>query len=333
MTTGDLIKALFRSYKQGDDGLFMETAQKIITEEKNKNHNVLARDLQRILNNGENKSSTLFRTIPSWQKLPTDRESGLSLIDIREPNRLLSDLLFTQNLERQINDIALQYRRRDVLRSYRLNPKQKILFAGPPGCGKTITAEALSTELGLPLLYTRFDSVVSSYLGETATNLRKIFDFASRGTWIVFFDEFDAVGKSREDATEHGELKRVVNTFLQLLDGFESDSIFVAATNHQQLLDKALWRRFDDVLFFELPTIDDIIKLIEIKLRNFPHQLVYSELAEQFQGWSHADVERVCIESIKWCILEDVEYLNKEIFNKIATEQKNRIEIIQNNIN
>jgi len=149
-------------------------------------------------------------------------------------------------------------------------PATKLLFCGPPGCGKTLCAEIIASELGLPLLYTRFDAIVSSYLGETAANLRKVFEYASSSRWVVLFDEFDAIGKARDDAAEHGELKRVINSFLQLLDGFTAPSILIAATNHEQLLDPALWRRFDEILVFPRPSVHEIRSLLGMKLKKFP---------------------------------------------------------------
>ncbi|MDE2815634.1 MAG: ATP-binding protein, partial [Chloroflexota bacterium] len=173
----------------------------------------------------------------------------------------------------------------DVLEENGLRPSHKLLFCGPPGCGKTATAETIAGELGLPLIYVRFDSVVSSLLGETATNLRKVFEFIGRDTWIVLFDEFDAIGRSRDDITEHGEIKRVVNSFLQMLDNFDGRSLIVAATNFEQALDPALWRRFDEVVRFERPTQVQIERLMKIRLQPFSNsRLSIREYANQLEG-------------------------------------------------
>jgi SpoVK/Ycf46/Vps4 family AAA+-type ATPase len=155
------------------------------------------------------------------------------------------------------------------------------------------------------MLYVRFDSVVSSLLGETAANLRKVFDYASRGQWVVFFDEFDAIGRSRDDATEHGEIKRVVNSFLQLLDGFEGRSVVTAATNFEQVLDPAIWRRFDEVLRFELPTrelLEDVVALRLRPLRSNKEQVV--DLLDALVDATFADAERVCLDVRKRCALD-----------------------------
>lgn len=202
---------------------------------------------------------------------------------------------------------------------------------GPPGCGKTLCARIISNELGLPLLYTRFDAIVSSYLGETATNLRKVFTYASSGHWLLLFDEFDAIGKRRDDENEHGELKRVVNSFLQLLDGFSAPSLVVAATNHEQLLDPALWRRFDEIVTFPRPSVREIEQLVSMKLKNFPTtDLKMHALAASLRGMSHADIERVCFDAIKACVIDGKDTLTQSEFTAALKQQKHRLHICTN---
>ena len=177
--------------------------------------------------------------------------------------------MLTEAISKTLGGLVEQYRRQDLLRSYGLKPSSKILFCGPPGCGKTVAAEAVAKALYLPLFLVRFDAVVSSFLGETAANLRKLFDFSISQPMVLLFDEFDAIGKHRMADDEHGEIKRVINSFLQMLDGYRGDALIIAATNHQGLLDPALWRRFDEVVLFDFPKPKDIECLIEINLRQF----------------------------------------------------------------
>lgn len=329
MASADLLKKIFKSYKQRDDNAFFAAALEIIAEEKRKNHNILARDLQRILENGDIRP--LHSThIQDFQKLPRDREKETVLLEIRSHEQYLSDIILSEKLSNQVEKIIEEYRSSSLIKTYGLKPRLKLLFAGPPGCGKTLCAEILTGELGLPMLYTRFDAVISSYLGETAANLRKVFDYAERGRWVVFFDEFDAIGKSRNDFEEHGELKRVVNTFLQLLDNFQSESIFIAATNHEILLDKALWRRFDDILFFDIPNDEQICKLLKLKLKGFNHKsLNIEKFIGQMSGWSHADIERVCIEAIKLSILASEDEVKEDKFMQAIQLQGDRAELIK----
>lgn len=175
----------------------------------------------------------------------------------------------------------------------------------------------LAGELGIPMLYVRFDALISSYLGETASNIRKVFDYAKQDSWLIFFDEFDAIARSRNDSTEHGEIKRVVNAFLQQIDNYKGRSLIIAATNFEESLDYAIWRRFDETIRFDMPTNEEKTKLFKMKLSklNGPVHVV-EEYLGKMEGFSHSDVEKSCQIIMKQCILEgrklytkhDVEY-------------------------
>lgn len=333
MSSGELLKKLFSSYRRGDSKEFIIVAQELIAEEEQRNHHVLARDLKKILEDGTTRPVSSVRRF-DLEQIPQDRERGTSLLDIRTPQRYLDDLIVSQDLHDQIEVVLSEYRAIQILQANNLRARQKLLLAGPPGCGKTLCAEVIATELGLPMIYTRFDAVISSYLGETAANLRKVFEYAEKGTWVVFFDEFDAIGKSRDDIEDHGELKRVVNTFLQILDNFVSDSIFIAATNHEYLLDKALWRRFDDILLFDLPTTDQIQILINNKLSSVRHgNLNIESFVNLMAGWSHADIERVCLEAMKIAVMHRQTVINDELFLIAYKRQHRRMEIVQQTSN
>jgi len=325
MARGELLRKLLLSHMRGNNEEFRAVALEIVAEEQQKKNNQLAKDLLRILENGGQNS--LFQKISnSTGSLPKDRERQTLLVDVRHPDRTFSDILLKKASRALLDRILEEYRKSEILRTHGLTPKTKLLFCGPPGCGKTLCAEVLSQELGLPLLYTRFDAIVSSYLGETAANLRKVFDYAASGRWVVLFDEFDAIGKARDDATEHGEIKRVINSFLQLLDGFQAPSLLIAATNHEHLLDPALWRRFDEILFFPKPSVHDIRQLLGMKLKNFPHKGIDIRIqASRMKGMSHADVERVCLDAIKTCILADKPELDVGAFEDALKQQKERM--------
>jgi SpoVK/Ycf46/Vps4 family AAA+-type ATPase len=329
MPSGNLLKKLFRSYKQYDNETFYSVALEIVQEEKQKNHNILARDLLMILENGNGVRASSAH-LADFKRLPRDRERNSHLLDVRTPDRFIPDIILSEGLQEQVETVIYEYRKSEILQTHGLLPRHRLLFTGPPGCGKTLCSEVIAGELGLPLLYVRFDAVISSYLGETAANLRKVFEFASNGTWVIFFDEFDAIGKSRDNDAEHGELKRVVNTFLQLLDNFHSDSLIIAATNHERLLDRALWRRFDDILYFDLPAQSQIIKLIQLKLRGFRHQaLNLNDFVSQMDGWSHSDVERICLDAAKISVLSGQDQIVDEYFQQALKHQAQRMELIQ----
>jgi hypothetical protein len=237
---GRELKALFRAYREGDELAFRRAAQEIVEEEEAKNHLALARDLRALLAGGGSRPAVAPGvTLP---EPPRDREGEWPLAQVRHAERAFDDLVLNAALVESLRTLADEYRRWDEIDRHGIPRRQRILFFGPPGCGKTSAAEAVATELGLPLVLVRIDAVVSSYLGETASNLHRIFDFVAQGSWVLLFDEFDALGKARDDPTEHGEVKRVITAFLQMLDAFRGPSLLIAATNHEHLLDPALWR-------------------------------------------------------------------------------------------
>lgn len=327
MARGELLRKLFLSHKRGGEDEFRAVALEIIAEEQNKNNRQLARDLLRILDNSTNFNSN--GSVRETSSLPKDKERDAFLVDVQSPSVTFDDIILRPQSRTSIERIIEEFKNTELLRTHGLRPKNKLLFVGPPGCGKTLCAKIIANELGLPLLYTRFDAIISSYLGETAANLRKVFNYAAGGHWVVLFDEFDAIGKRRDDENEHGELKRVVNSFLQLLDGFSAPSLVIAATNHEQLLDYALWRRFDEIVSFPGPSIPEIERLISLKLRNFPKKedLDARIVARFLKGMSYADVERVCLDAIKACIIEGKEKVDRPIFEAALKQQKERLHI------
>jgi SpoVK/Ycf46/Vps4 family AAA+-type ATPase len=330
LASGENLSRLFKAFKENNQVEFSKVAYDIIEDEKKKNHYLLADKLSRILfDDNYTLSISKSRNINSRQ-LPTDKETGFQLLEMKFSKVLLDDIILTPDNKEKIEDIILEFEQKEILQTYKLNPKTKVLFCGPPGCGKTVTAESIANELQLPLLYTRFDSVISSYLGETATNLRKVFDFAKDGEWVLFFDEFDSIGKSRSIESEHGELKRVVNSFLQLLDNFPRNTMVIAATNYETIIDKALWRRFDEIIYFDMPKKDDIEKFIRLKLRNYSHkELNVESHINNLVGLSYADIERICYEAIKKMVLNGLTTINDSLFEKIILKEKDRRELMK----
>jgi SpoVK/Ycf46/Vps4 family AAA+-type ATPase len=330
MARGELLRKLFLSHSRGNDQEFRAAALQVIAEEERKSNHRLAKDLMRILDNGGPKVLAPPVAGQGPEVLPKDRERQTSLVGVRQPDRHLQDILLGKEPAGVVERILQEYRKAELLRVHGLMPSTKLLFCGPPGCGKTLCSEIIATELGLPLLYTRFDAIVSSYLGETSANLRKVFEYANSGRWVVLFDEFDAIGKARDDATEHGEIKRVINSFLQLLDAFDAPSILIAATNHEHLLDPALWRRFDEVLMFPRPSVHEIRSLLGMKLKNFPRSGVdLRVVATRLKGMAHADVERVCFDAIKIAVLQGKDSIDQEIFDRSVEQQRARRRITE----
>lgn len=323
MARGDLIKDLFLSYKRGDNEAFLATATVIADEERKKHHVVLANELTQILRN--NSPARTPQSKAGLEPLPKDPDRGTPLMEIRWPNQPLDQLVLSEEQRESLSIVLDEFRHWELLEMNGLTASQKMLFCGPPGCGKTATAEAIACEIGLPLLYIRFDSVVSSLLGETSANLRRVFDYAANGSWVILFDEFDTVGRSRDDPTEHGELKRVVNAFLQLLDSFKGRSLIIAATNFEQTLDVALWRRFDEIIRFEKPTNTQLLFLLERRLRHLrPATDVIEAAASSLQGMSFADAERVCLDVQKRLALEGKKVLTPALLTNAVARQQRR---------
>lgn len=263
--------------------------------------------------------------------IPKDHERGAALVEVIEPNRSLDDLVLAPDTRQILDRILTENRRADLLYSHGLRPANKIIFCGPPGCGKTVAAEAIAQGLYLPLVLVRFDAVVSSYLGETAANLRKVFDFATTRPMVMLFDEFDAIGKSRTAEEEHGELKRVVNSFLQMLDGYKGEAVMIAATNHQGLLDVALWRRFDEAVYFNKPDHRSIQELLIRSLRQtgISAAIRVESKAKALAGMSHADVERIAKDAVKQTIIEGRVEVQPDILEQAISRQRGRIRITQ----
>lgn len=258
--------------------------------------------------------------------LPRDPDRDAALVDVRDPEHRRDQIVLSEDLTRKLDRTIAEYRNRDALAKHALEPRSRLLFVGPPGCGKTLAAEVLAAELSLPLVYARFDGIVSSFLGETATNIRRVFSYAAKAPSLLFFDEFDTIGKRRDDDHEVGELKRVVGSFLQILDSHPRDRLVVAATNHEGLLDEALWRRFDDILVFHRPTVPQLVDLLTMRLRGVRKAGVdVQALAGEMRGFSFADAERVCVEAVKAMVLAGGKELPGDLLRAELEEQRARL--------
>jgi MoxR-like ATPase len=329
MPSGELLRQIFRGYVKRDDRVFRSAAEEMIRDERAKNHRLLADDLERILLNGYGLSMER-RLLPTLIEVPKDKERGFPLLDITEYSYEWDRIILSSKSERVLQQIALEHKKMDLLASAGVKPKQRVLFCGPPGCGKTLAAQVLASVLGYPLVTVRFDAVVSSYLGETAANLRRVFEFIQRGQWVVLFDEFDAIGKDRDNPLEHGELKRVVNSLLQLMDAFSGESLLIAATNHERLLDAAIWRRFDAVVPFGLPTYQDRLLMMRQFLRGFAaHELDSTRTARALKGATGADVEWMVTECVRRAVLDGRSSVAAEDLEFGISAYRERVEVLR----
>ncbi len=324
MESEEIIK-IFESFVKKDNETFYKIAHEIIEDEKRKKHYLLVKKLENIfLESHESSNLNHIEQIPI---IPRDNEKGFKLFEVKNIFLDWNDVILSKDAKETLNQIIEELKNEDVLESYGLKAKQKILFYGPPGTGKTLTAKVMSSVIGYPLVTIRFDSVISSYLGETASNLRKIFDFIEKGKWVVLFDEFDIIGKQRDDPTEHGEIKRVVNNFMLMLENYEGDSVIIASTNHQHLLDVGVWRRFDDVVYFYLPDEKRRKKIFEKFLRVLKKDknINLTKLAKDTEGFSGADIEQVCIDALKKAILKKEEFVNYNNVQESVSKQRNKM--------
>jgi SpoVK/Ycf46/Vps4 family AAA+-type ATPase len=325
MANGKLLRSLIKTGLQGDQEGFRSASEAVIAEEREKKHHLLANDLEKLLYGSSSSPAPKFGALHLVQAAPKNKDSGLDLIEVRSTNREQHDLVLSVDARSSFDEIIHEHNRAEVLLSHGLRPAQKLIFFGPPGCGKTLAAEVLANELSLPLVIVRLDSVISSFLGETASNLRKVFDYISKNPTVALFDEFDALAKDRGDSADHGELKRSVNAVLQMMDGYRGKSILIATTNYESLLDKAIWRRFDETLSFQMPDQEQIKNVLSLKLsgvrRNFDPTDI--KIANLFKGMSHADIERVLRRAIKEMVLGGKEFLEKRhIQSAVSREHK-----------
>ncbi len=326
MASGKILRQLIKAGTTGDTVAFRRLSESIIEDERQKQHHLLANDLEKILYGGDSYKVT-DRPSRISANPPVDKERGLPLLDIRQPQRSIEEIVLPSSSMLALEELLEEHRRNDVLHSYGMKASGKVIFFGPPGCGKSLAAEVIAYELDIPLAIVRLDALVSSYLGETAANLRKVFEYISEHEVIALFDEFDAIGKERSDRGEHGELRRVVNSVLQMMDAYHGKSLLLAATNHEQILDSAIWRRFDEAVEFPLPNEKQIISLLTLKLRGVRRQfeLVDHELLQTFFGCSGSDIERIVRRAVKRMILRNQEFLTLKDLKRAKSREVHRI--------
>ncbi len=290
MARADLLKKLIESSLSGNSELLRKSIQAIIAEEKNKQHDILANELEKLL--------TIY-SHPEIKKQFNNQYNNLrevaGLVTEISPQKVLDDLYLEQELLITIQKYIQEYHRRDLLRSYNIEPRNRILFTGSPGNGKTSLAEAIANALMLPMYIVKYDGIIGSYLGETAGKLKKVFDYISTQNCILFFDEFDAIAKERGDLHETGEIKRVVNSLLMQVDKLPDYVVVIAATNHPELLDKAVWRRFQIRMALERPNKIIIEKYLKSFSNSFEVDLGYDlkKLAQEVEGSNFSDIEEM----------------------------------------
>jgi SpoVK/Ycf46/Vps4 family AAA+-type ATPase len=299
MARSDLLRQLFASYSRGDDAAFRRTATEIITDERHKNHRLLAAELEDALHRDLKPGAQVPLTLRPIPKSRDDRP----LLRLSKPERDFDDLVLGTDTTEVLQEIVAENQRRSVLTSHCLRPRQRLLLVGPSGTGKTASAHAVAAELSLPVATASLAALSSSYLGETGRNVEAVMQFAEQTPCVLVFDEFDVLAQERAQASDHGEIRRVAAVVLQLLEGLKGESLVIATSNHPQLVDVAMWRRFDEVVPFSALNVNKIATLIGLRLQAVEHSISTQSWARKLRTASPAEVELVCVDAMRRTVL------------------------------
>lgn len=323
MASADQLKALLKSHLDGDDERFFSVAMQVAAHEAKRGHGKLAEELRKLVDQAKAR-----RGLPPQggaNAIPISRPRGelAGLLTVTYPKARLGDMVLDEELSGQLQRIVREQRQASHILAHGLSPRRKLLLMGPPGTGKTMTASVLAGELGLPLLQVRLDGLITKYMGETAAKLRQVFDATDRTQGVYFFDEFDAIGSQRGIANDVGEIRRILNSFLQMIEQDASHSLIVAATNHPEILDHALFRRFDDVLHYALPDETRIASVLKSRLGHVTAKGVsWTRLAKGAMGLSYAEVARATDEALKEALIEGRQHVSEDDVRRTLEERQ-----------
>lgn len=315
MATAEQIKSLIRSHFSDDQERFFTIALQVAAHEAQRGHGALAHGIREIVDKARREKGAVVL------KFPQDLR-GLALTE--KPNVPKASLVVPEALRNRIERIIHEYRQQHKLKNHGLVHRRKIMLIGPPGTGKTMTSRVLAHELRLPLHTIQVDRLVTKYMGETSAKLRQIFELIQQETGVYLFDEFDAIGGERTLDNDVGEMRRVLNSFLQFIELDTSDSLIISATNSPKLLDRALFRRFDDVLYYDKPDLQERKHLIKNLLGAFfPKSFAWKDVLDESKGLSHAEIDQAARDAIKQAILKDEEAVNASLLRQLLKERQN----------
>jgi SpoVK/Ycf46/Vps4 family AAA+-type ATPase len=295
--------ALLKSHIEGDDREFLSIALQAAAHEAKLGHGAIAQQLRDLIDETKRRSAAT-QNRPGQLIVLEPRGELSNLLSVQTPTIRIVDMALPETLAERLRRVLVEQRQQKKLREHGLQPRRKLLFVGPPGSGKTMSASALAGELHLPLFTIMLEGLITKFMGETAAKLRLVFDAIRQTRGVYLFDEFDALGANRTQANDVGEIRRVLNSFLQFLEKDTSDSLIVAATNHGQMLDRALFRRFDDVVEYTLPDTRLAEEILRRKLATYDTTGVeWPQILPEAEGLSHADLARASEEAAKKAVL------------------------------
>ena len=318
MASASQIKALLESHLEGDDDRFFSVAMQVAAHEARLGHGKLADELRAMIDDARARRGAIA-------PVPIGRPRGelAHILEASYPKSRMAEMILGKSLAGQLTRVIREQRHAGSILAHGLSPRRKLLLVGPPGTGKTLTASVLAGELGLPLFLVRLDGLITKFMGETAGKLRQVFDATGRTRGVYFFDEFDAIGSQRGLANDVGEIRRVLNSFLQMIEGDRSHSLVVAATNHPGILDPALFRRFDDVLHYVLPDRRQIAELLRTRLAGRATTGVcWAQLAEAAEGLNYAEVTRAANEVLKDALIQEHAKVSNADIRAMIDERK-----------
>ena len=318
MASAEQLKALLRSHLEGDDDRFFSVAMQVAAHEARLGHGKLAKELRSMIDAAKSQQGAKL-------PIPISRPRGelANILEVSYPKTRLGEMILGKFLADQIKRVIREQRHASQILEHGLSPRRKLLLIGPSGTGKTLTASVLAGELGLPLLQVRLDGLLTKYMGETAAKLRQVFDATNQNRGVYFFDEFDAIGSQRGYANDVGEIRRVLNSFLQMIEQDRSHSLVVAATNHPDILDSALFRRFDDVLHYDLPEKSQIMQLLKTRLMEAALKKTrWQTLATSAVGLNYAEITRATDEVLKDVLIRKRATVNESDIQAMLAERK-----------
>lgn len=313
MATAEQIKSLLQSHYKNDNERFTSIALQVAAHEARQGHMSIAKEIKDLVDRSKTDGFKVIRINPDLS----------DLVLVYYPENRLNELILSDEVSIKLNRIIREHRERDKILKHGLQNRRKVLLSGLPGTGKTVTASAIAGELKLPLYVVMMDKLMTKYMGETASKLRQIFDMMISNRGVYLFDEFDAIGAERGRDNEVGEMRRVLNSFLQFIEQDSSESIIFGATNNIKILDSALFRRFDDIITYSLPNKEEIEELIKLKLHKYLGDFSLKTTVEAAIKLSQAEITNACNDAIKEIILTDKNTVTQRLLIQMVKDRKN----------